>query len=126
MAASGFATGAKWIVPPSQLARGLEQYGERVMVAVKAVADYIAQKMQDEARRDASWEDRTGNARSGLFAVAEHAARDVVNVYLSHGHTVEYGKWLELANAGRYAIILPTIERNLPVLEKMLKDIFKD
>lgn len=122
--AYGVSINARWVVPPNQLVRAFEEYGRRVTVAVKAVADFICNKMQDEARRNAPWTDRTGNARSGLFAVAEEASRDIVNLYLSH--TVEYGKYLELAHSGKYAIIMPTIEKNLSVILQMLKDIFKD
>ncbi len=121
--AKGKSTGAVWVKPPSDLAKAIEQYGDRVYVAVRAVADFIAQKMQGEARQNAPWTDRTGNARSGLFALTEEAAAHLVAIYLAH--TMEYGAHLELANAGRYAIIMPTIEANLPVIEQMLKDIFR-
>jgi len=113
------ATGIVWIRPPSALARSIEQYGLKLRVAVKALADYFAQKMQDEARRNAPWQDRTGNARSGLAGLAEQAALDLMVIYLTHG--VEYGKWLELANGGKYAIVVPTIQRNLPEIERMLQ-----
>ena len=113
------ATGIVWIRPPSALARSIEQYGLKARVAVKVLADYFAQKMQDEARRNARWQDRTGNARSGLAGLAEQAALDLVVIYLTHG--VEYGKWLELAHGGKYAIIAPTLERNLPEIEAQLK-----
>lgn len=115
----------RWVRPPSALNREIRRYGERVMVAVAAVADFIGQKAQGEMRQEARWTDRTGNARSGLFAaVAKEAAGDLVVLYLSHGHTVYYGKFLELAQ--RYAIIMPVIERNLPELERMLKGLFRE
>jgi hypothetical protein len=38
---------------------------------------------------------------------------------------VEYGKFLELARGGRYAIILPTIERNIPEINRLLREIFR-
>lgn len=119
--------GIVWIKPPAGLQTAIAQYGKRAIVAVRAVADYIAQKIQDDARRNAPWHDRTGNARSGLFAVtdAEGAASDIVAIYLSHGHTVVYGKFLELSRAGKYAVILPTIERNLPELQRMLDSLFR-
>jgi hypothetical protein len=116
----------RWVKPPSaELIPNVGRYGDRVRVAVRAIADYIGQKMQDESRENARWEDRTGNARSGLFsAVAEDASRDIVTIYLSHGSVIYYGKFLELSNGGKYAIIMPTIEANLPVIEGMLKDVF--
>lgn len=115
----------KWNAPPSVLARAVEQYGDRVFVAIRAVAGRTAQAMQDSARNDATWTDRTGNARSGLFSLVEEASREVVVLYLSHGHTIEYGKFLELAHGGKYAIIMPTIQKIMPQIVRDLKGIFR-
>jgi hypothetical protein len=112
----------EWVVPPTALAPALDIYQTRVSAAIMAVAQFIAQKMQDEARQGASWTDRTGDARSGLLGQVEQASAELVHLYLVH--TMFYGLFLELKNGGRYSIIMPTIERNIPVIEKMLKDIF--
>lgn len=114
-----------WVHSPLKLAREVKGYGDKLETAVKALADYIATMLQNDMRKNAPWNDRTGNARTGLFSVAEKASKDVVDIYLSHGHTVEYGKWLELANGGRYAIIMPTIEKNLPTIKRMLKELLR-
>lgn len=115
-----------WIKPPATMAAALDKYGDRVLVAVQAVAEFIAGKMQDHARQHARWQDRTGNARSGLFAVAaREAAGKIVAIYLSHGHTVYYGIFLELARGGKYAIVMPTIEKFMPEIKKMLDDLFR-
>lgn len=110
-----------WIRPPQVLSTNVKLYGVKLHAAIKTLADYFAQKIQDEARQAAPWQDRTGNARSGLFAITEQAATDLVTIYLSHGHTVYYGVFLELAHGARYAVILPTIQRNLPEIERQLK-----
>lgn len=114
-----------WVKSPDIIAKGLGQYDAKLRTAVEALADYIAAKLQTEARENAPWEDRTGNARTGLFAITKKAAKDGVKIYLSHGHTVEYGKWLELAHGGKYAIIMKTIEANLPEIRRLLKNLFK-
>jgi hypothetical protein len=110
-----------WRVSPSVLQDGIAKYGENALVAVKALADHTCQEMQDYARVHAPWHDRTGNARRGLFSVAEQQPKSVV-LYLSH--TVEYGIWLEIANGGAYQIIQPTIEHYLPQLNAGLRDLF--
>lgn len=117
-------TGIVWVKTPDELVRAYEKYGERVVIAVRGMAEKFAHLIQDEARQTAPWQDRTGHARSGLFGEVdvERAAGDAVVIYLSHGHTIDYGKWLELAHGGRYAAIMPVIERNLPLLERMLKE----
>jgi hypothetical protein len=114
-----------WIEPPEGMIRALELYGKKALASIYAVAEFIADKMQTEAPQNAPWEDRTGNARSGLFSDVEmEAAEAIVTIYLSHGHTIFYGKFLELAHGGRYSIIMPTIEANLPELMKLLNDLF--
>jgi len=119
-------SGLVWVEPPETLARNIEEYGRKVLAAVYAVAEFVAGKMQNEARQNAPWHDRTGNARTGLFAVVhQQAAEALVTVYLSHGHTIDYGKYLELAHGQRYAIVMPTIQANLPVLKQMLDELFK-
>lgn len=134
--------------PPSTLADGIQRYGEKALQAVYAAAAYAGQKMQDEARQRATWEDRTGNARSGLFFAVDgfgfgpivgqwstsdpnpmRGDRAVLSgttdrLILVLGHTMWYGKFLELSNGGRYAVVMSTMERNLPGLERMLKAVF--
>lgn len=117
--------GIRWVRPPEALARAVEQYGDRVLVAVQAVAGRVATAMQNDARANAPWTDRTSNARSGLFGVATRdAAQRVVIAYLSHGPAIDYGVWLELAHGGRFQIIMPTIEKHLPDIKAELEAIF--
>jgi hypothetical protein len=142
-------SGFKWVIAPSQqLIPNIKDYGKKMLVAVQAVANYWGQLVQDDARQDARWEDRTGNARSGLFfavdgfglgtitgtvTVEAEAGGDGVTVesgdantlIITLGHTMFYGKFLELSNGGRYAVIMSTMEKNLPTLERMLKDTFQ-
>lgn len=113
-----------WVVHPSRMANALDKYGDRAWDAIEALADFIAVKLQNEARQDAPWQDRTGNARSGLVGdTISDFAHKIVEIYLIH--SVDYGVFLELARAGRYAIIAPTIERNLPEIKRMLDDLLK-
>ena len=138
----------RWVKTPSSLAKQVRIYGKRVLAAVHAVAVYVGQKMQNEGRGNAPWQDRTGNARSGLFfavdgfglgtvvgkvkPAAVEVGTDTVTIsgdedtlLIAFGHTVYYGKYLELSNGGRYAVVMSTLERNLPVLEKMLRDLLR-
>lgn len=138
----------QWVRPPTQMARRIEDYGDRVLVAVQAVAAYVGEQMQNQARANAPWQDRTGNARSGLLyavdglglnpimgriqSVDMSLATDTVSVsgdrdhlVLLLGHTVFYGKWLEVSNGGRYAIVMSTVEANLGVLERALHRLLK-
>lgn len=110
---------------PTELGNALEaRYLQRARVAISALMKFIAQKIQDDMRAGAPWTDRTANARTGLFTITQKASKDLVILWLSHGHTIEYGKWLELANQGKYAIIMPTLQRWLPEIERLLKELF--
>lgn len=115
--------GIVWRTPPDELAAAIDRYGAQVLTAVTAVAQYIATQMQNAAQQNAPWTDRTGNARTGIFGTAERdAAQAIVTIYLSHGTVIDYGQYLELANGGRYAVIMRTIEGHLPALNSMLQD----
>jgi hypothetical protein len=138
-------SGFRWVRPPSELGKAIEKYGEGVLVAVHAAAARVGLQMQDDGRLSVPWQDRTGNARSGLFfavdgfglgtvmgsvkpeALADKSdtvtvSGDREHLILTFGHTVYYGKYLELAHGGRYAIVMSTIERNLPTLERLLNE----
>lgn len=140
--------GFQWVVSPDVISKGLEDYGKKAMAAVQAVATYWGQGIQDQARENANWEDRTGNARGGLFFAVDGfgmspvtgeatpdsksdmsdiavESGDANTLIITLGHTVFYGKYLELSNGGRYAVVMSTIETNLPGLERMLQDTFR-
>lgn len=139
-------SGFQWVVSPDVIVKGIEDYGEKALVAIQAVANYWGQYNQDEARQEAPWKDRTSNARGGIFfavdgfglspligEVTPEAKSEMTDVAIESGdantliitlgHTVFYGKYLELDD--NYAIIMSTLENNLPMLERMVQDIFK-
>lgn len=66
-----------------------------------------AAELEMYAQMNAPWADRTGDARSGLFADVTHEGGEIV---ITLGHSVEYGQWLELIQEGAFAIIMPTLE----------------
>lgn len=66
-----------------------------------------AEKTQQYAQANAPWSDITGMARAGLTSSVTMEGLEVV---LNLEHSVDYGIWLEVANEGRFAIIMPTLE----------------
>lgn len=113
-------SGFRWVVPPRTLAKQVGDYGVAIKRAVLVVADKNGQAMQNYARKEAPWTDRTGNARTGIFYVIEEKPSSVI-IYLAH--SVEYGIYLELAMAGRYEIIWPTILLALARIQADLKEV---
>jgi len=86
----------------SLLAGGLEED------EALAVAESLASEIESDAQFNAPWDDRTGEARDGLEAEASMEGGEIV-ITLAHG--VDYGQWLETIQSGRFAIIMPTLEK---------------
>jgi hypothetical protein len=99
----------QWVVPPSVLGRNVGDYAQRLLSAVFDLAQYFAGKIESFAKQHAPWTDRTGNARQGLTARAFRTATAVTIVLW---HSMAYGIWLEVKNAGRFAAILPSLEQH--------------
>ena len=98
-----------WKRDPEDLGRAIAKTGERVKTyALVPYLERQADRLRAQMKRDAPWTDRTGRARRALLAEVEQDDRKVALV-LSHG--VPYGKYLELSNGGRYAIVGPTVMR---------------
>jgi hypothetical protein len=113
--------GITWKPGPSYLADQLEKvYHSRVIAAVASLVVFFSAKVEAYAKANAPWTDRTGNARQSLFAVTD-LAEDTITLYLSHG--MDYGKWLELCNQGKYAIILPALQAHYHEFMQAVKDL---
>jgi hypothetical protein len=103
--------------------RRMTEYAMKVRLTAFLLAQYWAAILENDAKTNAQWQDQTGNARQTLHAFAVMLSADMIALYLSHG--VNYGVFLEVRYAGRYAIIWPTIEQHLPMMRQMLQEIFK-
>lgn len=66
----------------------------------------------------------TPKATSKMSDIAIESG-DANTLIITLGHTVYYGKWLEIMQGGIRGVVMSTIEPNLPKLERVLQDIFK-
>jgi len=137
----------KWRVSPSQ---GYDA-NRYVRVVEQGVFDLLnnvwAVTLENDAKVNAPWRDRTGNARQTLagYAVRVPQSGSVQAVFVSDGerllpwtydpgrggialilrHGMSYGKQLELARQGRFAIVGPTLDWARPQIwssvQRMLK-----
>lgn len=112
------ANGVQWS-GIEDIQRNLDVYAQKIHDAMLGVAQYFAPVLETEAKNNAPWTDRTGNARQGLNGFAEDVSATLVEIYLAH--KMDYGVWLELKNSGRYAIILPTLENHYSAIFSMLQ-----
>ncbi len=93
-------------ITEDSLTPGIASFPDKLDRGLTAVTEYHATRAEAHMRANAPWTDRTTNARNGLNATAVHAP--LHHVIVCH-HTVPYGIWLEVANNGKYRIIIPTI-----------------
>lgn len=108
---------------PSELLNGLAGYEDRAKAALQGYAETSALKLQNSARQNARWTNRTGQARQRLTGTSMVVANGY-KLKLAHG--VDYGKWLELAHEKRFAIIPETIDtvgssEIMPGLQRLLE-----
>lgn len=100
-----------WEVTPEQAWIPLyAQKFEAIERDIVAVAEALTDDITAYMKANAPWADRTGAARENLYSVVQHAARESVSILLSHGSLIPYGVYLEVLNAGRFAIIAPSVD----------------
>ena len=103
------------------LLSNLKNFDKRADRIISASVAYHASRASAYAKRNAPWQDRTTNARNGLFAQAE---RNFPSYAIVVGHSVPYGVWLEVRWSGRYQIIRPTVDREGPELMKTASQLY--
>jgi len=102
--------------------RALNRFANDVQGVLVRIAERWAPVVEAYAKDNRNWTDRTGNARAGLHTLVEEMANQTVVLWLSHG--VDYGLYLELAFAERYAIIEPTLQQHYNPIMRMLREVF--
>ena len=89
-----------------KLRSNIQKLDRRINGAVAATVDRNAAWGQGWLRANAPWTDRTGAARGGMFAFPSSAGGHH-EIYLTY--SVHYGIWLEIANSGKYQVMIPGI-----------------
>lgn len=92
-----------------------------VRAAIGLYADTAAKKMEGEAKGNASWTDRTSNARNSILGDSGWKGKHAV---ISLSGNVNYFPYLELAMEKKYSILLPTIQKNAPEVLRGYRRIF--
>ena len=101
--------GIRWSSSPGDMAQRVEAYGKRLLEAVYQLASEWARRLADEAKATHPWTNRTGEAEAKLFG---RAVRLATGALIILGHGAAHGIFLERRWAGRWAVILPTLQRN--------------
>ena len=91
-----------------QVQHNMQKLQSKFEAAVQILAENGAEKMEQYAKENRPWHDRTGNARQRLKGSWEKESNGY-KIQIAHG--VTYGVWLEFKNERRYAILKPTVEK---------------
>ena len=113
--------GFKWQVAPTDVFPQMaHKYTQAIFQSGRRIAYEQAEEMEQYAKANAPWTDRTGDARERLHATVEETG-PIGTIVLSHG--VDYGIWLEVANQGRFSIIPETIDAFGPRVMRSLQNL---
>jgi hypothetical protein len=106
-----------WTQPPTNIARQIATRKVAVQQGVAVLGQTHAKRGEGQMKAQAPWNDRTGNARAGLFGAAEMGGT-VLTVIL--GGTVEYQPYLELGTSRMAArpVIVPVANQTAAALVK--------
>ena len=109
--------------PSSVFPKASIRYVALVNAAVlKILSDHYAPEIENWMKDNASWEDRTGNARQALWAEATALVAGAM-VQFGHGANIPYGLYLETLYSGKYAIIGPALDYFAPKIWADIKSL---
>lgn len=109
-------------VDAKQLLDNLEKSETKAQIAIKMYATEGAKKMENYAKANRPWTDRTGHARQRLTGWVETAPNST-KVHIGHG--VKYGIYLELCNQKRFAILQKTVNACAAEILEGFRDLVK-
>lgn len=88
----------------ARMQRTVDRYGLAVRLGIAADGEELAGHARAELPARAKWNDRTGEARRGLWA--NFRSNGLVHV-IEMGYSVHYGVFLETMHAGDLAVVRP-------------------
>lgn len=105
-----------------QVLRNLDRWYQKKMAGVQGVGTIIASKAAKTSKVKHPWKNQSYAAEQGLYGEFRWQGTQGI---IRHGHRVNYGVWLELANDGRYAILEKTLNELSPEFLSRVKQIME-
>ena len=99
------------------------KYAEAIRQGIRELFDAWSPLIEEYMKANAPWRDHSSNARQGLNVKKEEETVGIISLVLAH--TVDYGIYLELAHAGVWGIINPTLDIYGPLVWASIVDILK-
>lgn len=91
-----------------QALAGVERYRRRLEQTIYTTAQEIAREVTAWEKANHPWQNRTGEAERTIHCIA---VQEGPLIGLENRHIVFYGKFLELRNEGRFAILQTALRR---------------
>ncbi len=101
---------------------GLDKISDQTNWSLKVLGEVAAKRMEEYAKDNANWTDRTGHARKSITGYCDQKG-NITAVGLSGG--MEYSPYLELAMGKKYAVLYPTILEYEQEIIKAFADFLK-
>lgn len=97
----------------------MDKWGRGSKLKMYMEAETVIKPMLTKyAKNNRPWTDRTGRARRGLHSKVVMTASEL-SIQLHH--KMYYGYYLEMRQAGKYAILRPTIDKHGELMLEMLR-----
>lgn len=107
---------------PAKVIRNMAEIKQRSMFAAEKVAENAAARMEAEAKRNAPWTDRTGNARQTIKGFHGWSGR---KLHCGVSGNMEYSGYLEYANEGKNAVLWPTVRANEAKIKEQFRKVVR-
>lgn len=91
----------------SGVLEGLSEVELRTRMALGLYGDTSGKKLAAKAKKDAQWEDRSGQARQTIEGGSEWEG-DKIDIYVAGNK--DYSPYLEFANEKKYSVLKPTVD----------------
>lgn len=108
--------------PEDVFVEGYRNYWNTIVKAIQALCQSYAARIEAWMKENAVWMDRTGNARQSLYAAVDELVNGAV---ITLGYGVDYSVFLELANQGRFSILLPALDKFAAELWEDIQALFR-
>lgn len=105
---------------PSGILRGMAETEIKMRAAVSLYGDTAAKKLEANAKKNAPWEDRTGNARKSINGESKWEGA-IMKVGVSGN--MDYFVFLEYAMEKKYAVLEPTILQLSPEIVEGMRNL---
>lgn len=103
----------------SDVYRNLDAFERRLHQRGRSAVQALGPYLVEWTKAEKPWQDRTGETAASIQAFLSEAAE---GVQVSLTATVDHARFLELARGGKWAFLLPVIERHEADIRRILSE----